>query len=433
MQHEQAQAARAVASVLQGSALGAALAAVDDGAPTRGRALVQELAYGSLRHLGTLTAIVDRLATRPIADTPVRMLLAVALYQIGHTHAPAFAIVDRAVEAVTLLGVPAARGLVNALLRRYLRERAAIDAAVQDDPVARWSHPAWWIERVQRDHPAQWQEILAGGNVRPPLTLRVNARRTTREALLATLRTAEVAARAEGAAGVIVAQPRPVTELPGYARGDFAVQDLGAQLAAPLLDVHDGMRVLDACAAPGGKATHLAEVAAADILALDVDASRLARIRDNVARLLPDGDRARIEVRQGDAADPAPWWNGVPFHRILADVPCTASGVVRRHPDGKWLRRASDVAAFAAAQDRILAALWPLLAPGGKLLYVTCSVFAEENEARVDAFAAAHADALREPLTFPAGVVHGGGQLLPSTQPGGHNQDGFYYALLRKA
>ncbi|HSV16947.1 MAG TPA: 16S rRNA (cytosine(967)-C(5))-methyltransferase RsmB [Casimicrobiaceae bacterium] len=433
MQHEQAQAARAVASVLQGSALGAALAAVDDGAATRGRALVQELAYGTLRHLGTLTAIVDRLATRPITDAPVRMLIAVALYQIGHTHAPAFAIVDRAVEAATLLDAPAARGLVNALLRRYLRERAAIEAAVLEDPVARWSHPAWWIERVQRDHRAQWQEILAGGNVRPPLTLRVNARRTTREALLATLRTADVEAHAEGAAGIIVAQPRPVTELPGYGQGDFAVQDLGAQLAAPLLDVHDGMRVLDACAAPGGKATHLAEIAAAEILALDVDASRLARIRANIVRLGHDRDGARIDVRQGDAADPAPWWSGVPFDRILADVPCTASGVVRRHPDGKWLRRASDVATFAATQDRILAALWPLLAPGGKLLYVTCSVFAEENEARVDAFVAAHTGALREPLIFPAGVVHTGGQLLPSTQPGGHNQDGFYYALLRKA
>jgi 16S rRNA (cytosine967-C5)-methyltransferase len=433
MQHEQAQAARAVAQVLTGTALGAALAAVDDGAPLRGRTLVQELVYGTLRHWGRMSALVDRLATRPIVDDEVRTLVAVALYQLAHTRAPAFAVVDRAVEAVSLLGRPAARALVNALLRRYLRERASLDAAVLADPVARWSHPLWWIERVQRDHPSQWEAILAAGVARPPLALRVNARRTTREALLATLRGAGIGASAQGASGIVVDEPRPVTELPGFADGAFAVQDLAAQLAAPLLEPADGMRVLDACAAPGGKTTHLLELADVDLLALDADAARLHRIRDNLGRLGHDRDGARVVVTQGDAADPATWWDGRPFDGILADVPCTASGVVRRHPDGKWLRRSSDVAAFAATQDRILAALWPLLAPGGRLLYCTCSVFAEENEQRVEALVARHPDALRESLSFPANALHTGGQLLPSVEGAGHNQDGFYYALLRKA
>jgi 16S rRNA (cytosine967-C5)-methyltransferase len=209
------------------------------------------------------------------------------------------------------------------------------------------------------------------------------------------------------------------------------VQDLGAQLSAPLLDVADGMRVLDACAAPGGKTTHLLERADADITAIDADEARLARVRENLARLRLD-DR-RVRVLRGDATDPSAWWDGCAFDRVLADVPCSASGVVRRHPDGKWLRRPADIAAFAAQQDRILDAVWPLVAPGGKLLYATCSVFAEENEARVAAFVARHPDALRETLTFPPGVAHEGGQLLPSAEATGHNQDGFHYARLRKA
>jgi 16S rRNA (cytosine967-C5)-methyltransferase len=431
MQHEQAQAARAVARVLEGATLSSALAAVDDGSALRGRALVQELAYGTLRHLGTLRAIVERLAARPIADAPVRTLVAIALYQLTHTRAPAFAVVDRAVAAVALLGRPAAKGLVNALLRRYLRERATVEARVLDDPVARWSHPRWWIERVQRDHPRHWQSILAAGNTRPPLALRVNARRTTREALLASLLAAGVAAEARGDNGVVVEPPRPVTELPGYDEGWFAVQDLGAQLAAPLLGARDGMRVLDACAAPGGKTTHVLERADVELIALDADEVRLARVRDNIARLRHD-DR-RVRVLRGDATDPAAWWDGRVFDRVLADVPCSASGVVRRHPDGKWLRRPGDVAAFALQQDRILESLWPLIASGGELLYATCSVFAEENEARVAAFTARHPDALRETLTLPGAVAHEGGQLLPSAEATGHNQDGFYYARLRKA
>jgi 16S rRNA (cytosine967-C5)-methyltransferase len=248
--------------------------------------------------------------------------------------------------------------------------------------------------------------------------------------LLAQFAAAGVGARAEGAAGIVVDPPQPVAELPGYAEGAFSVQDLGAQLAAPLLRVADGMRVLDACAAPGGKASHVLELADARLVALDSDAARLPRMRENLARLRLEGPRA--SVVQGDAVQPSAWWDGEPFDRVLADVPCTASGIVRRHPDAKWIRRPADVASFVQQQRAILAALWPLLKPGGELLYVTCSVFREENDVRIAEFLASGAGALREPLTFPEGVAHSGGQLLPSPSAAGHNQDGFFFARLTK-
>jgi 16S rRNA (cytosine967-C5)-methyltransferase len=248
---------------------------------------------------------------------------------------------------------------------------------------------------------------------------------------LAQLAAAEIAAQAVGEAGLIVTAPRLVTELPGFVEGAFSVQDAGAQLAAPLLQVAEGMRVLDACAAPGGKTTHLAELADLDITALDSDEARLSRVRDNLARLRLASDRVRTVV--GDAGDPSGWWDGRPFDRILADVPCTASGIVRRHPDGKWLRRKTDIAAFAEQQRRILAGLWPLLAPGGLLLYATCSVFASENELQIMDFLTTNEGALRESISFSPDCAHEGGQLLPSGNGAGHNQDGFFYALLRKA
>ncbi len=425
-------AALAVLRVLEGATLPAALAPVADGAATRGHALVQELAYGTLRHWGRLDALTRLLAAKPLTDRLLATLVAVALYQIDHTQAPAFAVVDRAVDAAVLLERPRAKALVNALLRRYLRERDGLNAlAAQQSPVARWSYPRWWIGRIEADHPHRWQQILAVGNERPPLTLRVNCRVSTRDALLARFAAAGVSAHPVGAAGVIVTPPCAVTGLPGYAEGHFAVQDAGAQLAAPLLDVHDGMRVLDACAAPGGKTTHLAENDRIDITALDADRARLTRIRENLARLRLASDRVR--VIEGDAGEPARWWGGRPFDRILADVPCTASGIVRRHPDGKWLRRKSDLVTFGEQQQRILGALWDVLAANGRLLYATCSVFAAENERQIEAFLAAHPAALRESTSFPDDCAHDGGQLLPSGDGTSHNQDGFFYALLRKA
>jgi len=429
MQHEQALAARAVRKVHDGTTLPDALAQVDDGAATRGRTLVQELAYGTLRYWGRLAALAAALAARPPTED-LQALLAVVLYQLDHTGAPAFAIVDQAVDAAALIGRPQAKPAVNAMLRRYLREREALNAKVAaESPVARWSYPRWWIGRVQADYPSLWQPILEAGNERPPLTLRVNRRVTSRDAFRERLLAAAVAVEPVGADGLVVREPQPVTALPGFAEGAFSVQDAGAQLAAPLLDVADGMRVLDACAAPGGKTTHLAELADVHLTALDRDPARLARVRENLARLRLDGPR--VQVVAGDAARPDDWWDGRPFDRILVDAPCTASGIVRRHPDGKWLRRKSDLEGFAEQQRRILAGLWPLLAPGGELLYATCSVFAAENELQIRDFQAGHPAALRETINYGSDIPHAGGQLLPSGNATGHNQDGFFYALLR--
>ena len=433
MEQAQRQAALAVRRVLDGATLASALAAVAPGGTAdlgRRRSLVQELAYGTLRHWGTLEALTRRLAAKPFSDPVLATLVAVALYQLSHTRAPAFAVVDRAVAAAAVLVRPAAKTLVNALLRRYLRERAALEAAVRDDPVARFSYPLWWIERVRSEYPEDWQAVLDAGNERPPLTLRINLAVTDRERYLAECASAGIAARPAGASGVIIDPPKPVPQLPGYADGAFAVQDLGAQCAAALLMLEPGLRVLDACAAPGGKTAHIAEVAGIAVVALDIDETRLSRVRDNLARLRV---ARAVEVVAGDAAEPAQWWDGRPYARILADVPCTASGVVRRHPDGKWLRRESDIAAFARTQTRMLDALWGVLAPGGLLVYATCSLFRDENDAQIDAFVARRDDALRETLTFPAGAAHRGGQLLPSSPGAGHNQDGFFYARLRKA
>ena len=431
MQVEQQQAARVVDSVHRGVALDAALAAVDDGSPLRGRALVQELAYGTLRHWGTLDALTRHLAVKPVSEPLLHALISVALYQLDYTRAPAFAVVDRAVEAAAGLSRPAAKRWVNALLRRYLREKDALAATVRRDPVARWSYPRWWIARVKADFPAEWESILEAGNVRPPLTLRVNRRLETRADLMAKFAEQAITCVPAGEWGVIVDPPRSVTELPGFAEGAFSVQDLGAQLAAPLLEMSEGMRVLDACAAPGGKTAHVQELVDVALTAVDRDDGRLLRLSANLQRLQLGGPNVR--VLHGDAREPSKWWDSRPYDRILADVPCSASGVVRRHPDGKWLRRPGDIAQFVRDQDRILDALWPLLARGGKLLYATCSVFKAENGARIADFLGRHHDALRETITFPAEAMHIDGQLLPSSSAAVHNQDGFFYALLRKA
>ncbi|HEY8242900.1 MAG TPA: 16S rRNA (cytosine(967)-C(5))-methyltransferase RsmB [Casimicrobiaceae bacterium] len=397
---------------------------------TPARAVVHEIAYGTLRHWGTLEAIVRALAHKAPPDARLVAIVAVALYQLEHMRAEPYAVVDRAVEAAGDAVRPQAKGLVNALLRRFLRERDAVLAQVLAQPVARWSHPRWWISRVRSDWPSDWERILSAGNEHPPLTLRVNARVTTRDALRARFKAADIACENVGADGIIVSPPRPVRELPGFDEGAFSVQDAGAQLAAPILDARDGERVLDACAAPGGKSTHILERADVELVALDSDAARLTRVGENATRLrLP---LVRVRAVAGDAAAPATWWDGRPFDRILADVPCTASGIVRRHPDGKWLRRANDVAALSATQRTLLDALWGCLAPGGTLLYATCSVFVEENEAQAAAFAARTPGALRESVAYAPEVDARGGQLLPSLPGAPHNQDGFFYARFRK-
>jgi 16S rRNA (cytosine967-C5)-methyltransferase len=350
-------ASRAVARVLGGASLTAALDEPDLGAA---RPAVQDLAYATLRDYGAPQAILDRLARKPVTDRAVRALLLCALHELRRERRAPHTVVDEAVTACGKLGHGAARGLANALLRNYLRRRVALEADARGTEQARYGHPQWWIERVRRAYPAAWESVLAAGNAHPPMTLRVNRRRLTVEAYLARLADAGVAAARVGDRAVRLEKPRGVDGVPGFAAGEVSVQDAGAQLAAPLLDVRDGMRVLDACAAPGGKTAHLAELADLDLLAIDRDAARVPRIAANLRRL----GLAAI-VRVADAAAVETWWDGRPFDRVLLDAPCSASGVVRRHPDIKWLRRESDLAGFARDQARLLDALWRVLAADG--------------------------------------------------------------------
>jgi 16S rRNA (cytosine967-C5)-methyltransferase len=419
-------ASRIVGRVLAGRSLDAELAALWVRHPQlaeRERAAVQELAYGTLRFLGHLQALLDELLDRPLRDARLRALLLTALYQLEYTRTARHAIVDYAVQCAGTLSLSSAMGLVNAVLRNLLRARVALAARVQCLETARYSHPQWWIDKLRAQYPARFEEVLAITNSRPPLTLRVNRRRTTPGEFLRVLEARGVHATIVGDAGVMLDRPLPAGSIPGLADGIVSVQDAGAQLAAPMLDLAGGERVLDACAAPGGKAAHVLEFADVALTALDNDAGRLGRLHGNLGRL---GLAATVVC--GDAGDPGAWWDGRTFDRILADVPCTASGVARRHPDIKWLRRVNDIEQMAIAQRRMLDALWRLLCRGGKLLYATCSVFQEENHLQVRQFLQSHEDAQRLSLAaadndpeLPAG------QLLPDRQ-----HDGFFYALLQK-
>ena len=415
-------AADALEEVLAGAALHQVLPRRVQQLDTPGeRGALQDIVYGSLRQLGRLDAWLTALLERPLTDPQLGWLLRVALYQLAYTRAPAHAVVH---NAVTAAGEGWRRGLANAVLRNFQRRRAELEKIADAQPSARWSHPDWWIEKVQNEHPQHWQGILEAGLQHPPFTLRVNCRHGDVASYLQRLTEAELPARQTGPDAVTLDKAVSVHALPGFDLGHVSVQDAGAQWAARLLDVQPGERVLDACAAPGGKTGHILERAASDanpvaLTALDVDAARLQRVQENLDRL-----QLKASLVVGDAANPDVWWDGQPFDRILADVPCSASGVVRRNPDIKWLRRADDIAQFAAQQAVMMERLWPLLAPGGTLLYATCSIFNEENDGQVRAFLAHHArDAERCLLPEPLSD----GSLLPDTE-----HDGFYYALLRK-
>lgn len=401
---------RAVARVLHGDSLADALPAVR-------RPGVQNLVYGTLRDYGAGDAVLARLLRRPAVDPGVHALLLCALRELRHEHTASHTVVNQAVAACSALGFGAAKGLVNAVLRNYGRKRDELEESLADDEVSRYRHPQWWIDRLKIAYPDTWPGILEAGNSHPPMTLRVNRRRTTPAAYLQRLQSLGIDAEMVGASGIRLVQPRPVADVPGFAEGDVSVQDAAAQHAALLLDLSDDARVLDACAAPGGKSAHILEAAAVRLVALDQNAARAGRIEQNLARLGGTAD-----IRIADAGAPDTWWDGVPFERILLDAPCTGSGVVRRHPDIKWLRREADIAGFVGQQRRLLHALWRALAPGGKFLYATCSVFPEENDLQIAAFIAQHSDAHRLTLPLPRD-----GQLLPDPA-----HDGFYYALLQK-
>ena len=413
-----AAAAALVARVAAGRSLSGGFERATEGSAPGAQAALTDLCYGTLRRYGRSQAIVAALSRRAGATDPqVEALLWCALYALESGRYADYTVVDQAARACAAMQRLGAKGYVNGLLRAFLRSRAGIETRLRADPVAHHQHPLWWIERLRAAHPEGWTKILAAGNTHPPMCLRVNARRATVKDYAACLASEGIATRRIGPAALLLEKPLPVERLPGFADGLVSVQDAGAQRAAGLLELETGQRVLDACAAPGGKAAHILESAAVALTALDADAGRCADVARNLERL---GLEARLQT--ADCTQVESWWDGVPFDRVIADVPCSASGIARRHPDIKWLRRATDPAAFAIRQARILDALWRTLASGGKLLYVTCSVFPEENGAVIDAFAARTPGARRAEL-------HGGAaaQLLP-----GLEHDGFFFALLEK-
>lgn len=423
-------AARAIAAVENGQSLTETLSET----PADLRPSAQALAFYAMRHWGEAIAIrrllVQREPSSPVVGALIGLsllLLDVAMQEDRNkldSMAPVYtphALVDQSVQATQLQrALINYKGLVNAVLRRFQRERAQIHAAIANDPEARWNHPMWWIRALQKAYPDQWQQLLQTANLHPPLTLRVNVSVTSREMVQDAFNQAGILATPFGDAGLVLQEPRPITSLPGYDQGWWSVQDAGAQLAAPLLGLKPGMRVLDACAAPGGKTAHMLELADVELTALDVDSKRLERVQSNLERLKLM--RSGVRLVAESALRSHLWWDGVAFDAVLADVPCTASGIVRRHPDIRWLRRPQDIAQTAKLQRSILDSLWSVVAPGGKLLLVTCSIFPEEGEMQAQAFLQRHAQAQRLPAP---------GQLLPmqaeDTNPAG--RDGFFYAL----
>ena len=395
----------------------------------RDRGLVKEFCFGVARWRPRLEAIAARLLSKPIKpkEGEVQALILLGLYQLIHMRVAPHAAVAETVEAARLLDKRWAVGLINALLRRFQRERASLLAAVDSDPRFCLATPGWLMKRLKRDWPEQWESILQAALAHPPMSLRVNLSANSREAYLALLEQQGIVARpiAHVPSGVCLERPMDALQLPGFAEGRVSVQDGGAQLAAPLLDLKPGQQVLDACAAPGGKSGHILELQPdLELLAMDQDPQRLQRVTENLQRL---GQTAQVQL--GDAAAPGGDWSARHYDRILLDVPCSASGVIRRHPDIKLLRRAADIPALVALQGQILRAVWPLLKPGGRLVYATCSLFSDENEEQVQRFLEQTDSALEQRIEAAWGHARAVGR---QTLPGEDTMDGFYYACLEK-
>jgi 16S rRNA (cytosine967-C5)-methyltransferase len=411
------------------------MTAVIEAVPKDIRPAVQALSFQAMRWWGRAVAIRKELARKsPPAQADALLCTALALsWQDDMAPYPVHTLVNQAVEAARRhKDMRAQAPFINACLRRFLRERESLLTRTEADLTAQWNHPAWWVKRLKNDHPQDWQALLHAAQVAAPMSLRVNLKLHTVTAYLAALAAQGIQAKAVGQMGVQLVKAVPVHQLPGFDQGHASVQDAAAQLAAPLLlqglqSDTQPLRLLDACAAPGGKTGHLLEYAPqAHVLALDVDPQRCERIQDNLDRL-----QVKAQVLAADAAKPETWWDGQAFDGILLDAPCTASGIGRRHPDVRWLRRESDVPQLAAIQSQLLKALWPLVKPGGRLLYCTCSIFKAEGESQIQTFVQHNTDALILPspghLT-PSNVVSD--PSLPDNQMGEH--DGFYYALLEK-
>ncbi len=396
--------------------------------PPERRALAQELCYGTLRWEPRLQAILKLLMDKPLKtkDSDIQSLLLLGLYQLAYMDIPAHAAVSETVAVTALLKKGWAKGLVNAVLRRFQREHKALEQRFEADPVAASAHPAWLLKLLQQAWPEQWQAIVNANNQRPPMTLRVNRRRISRDDYLQKLRAEGLNAILSSHApdALILERPVNVEQLPGFAHGEVSVQDSAAQLAALLVAPRAGMRVLDACAAPGGKTSHLLEICSdVELIALDIEEKRLKRVKENLHRL---GLDATLIAADASSAD---WWDGTPFDRILLDAPCSASGVIRRHPDIKLLREPDDIPRLAALQAAILENLWSMLAPGGMLVYATCSVLPQENTGQLANFLANHDDAREQPIVADWGTAAGVGRQILPDQDG---MDGFFYACIEK-
>jgi 16S rRNA (cytosine967-C5)-methyltransferase len=424
-------AAKALAAVLNGKAsLNSSLPTQMDKVEDRDRGFTQDLAFGTARWQPRLSALAAKLLQKPFkaADADVEALLLVGLYQLLYTRVPAHAAIGETVGCADKLKKPWAKALLNAVLRRAQRESEALLAELEHDPVVRTAHPRWLQKSLKAFWPEQWEAICAANNAHPPMILRVNRRHHSRDAYLQLLTAAGINATpcVYSVDGIVLEAATDVRSLPGFAEGWISVQDEAAQLAADLLDLAPGQRVLDACCAPGGKTCHILEVEKdlAGVVAVDLEAKRLVRVRENLARL-----GLSAELIAADGRDTATWWDGKPFQRILLDAPCSATGVIRRHPDIKLTRQPDDIAALAVLQGELLDAMWPTLEVGGILLYATCSTLPTENTEVIEAFLARTSGARELDLATSAGIKQPHGRQLLA-QEGGH--DGFYYAKLIK-
>lgn len=408
----------------KGQSLSSALPAAQQKIKPRDHALLQEICYGALRYLPRLESIAGQLMDNPLKGKKRVMhhLILVGLYQIGYMRIPAHAAVGETVEATKALREPRLRGLINAVLRNYQRSQEELDAFAVSHSAGEHCHPGWLIKLLQQTYPDNWQAIIAANNGRAPMWLRVNRRHHNRDDYLALLEQAGISAEphSQAADAIKLTKPCDVSKLPGFSDGWVSVQDAAAQLSVDYLQPQDGELILDCCAAPGGKTAHILEhTTDSQVVAIDADAGRLKRVHDNLKRL-----KLQAEVICGDARTPEQWWQGEQFDRILLDAPCSATGVIRRHPDIKWLRRADDIDALAQLQSEILDAMWQQLKPGGTLVYATCSITPQENSNQVRAFLERTADAR---LTGSE-TEQPGRQILP----GEEDMDGFYYAVLSK-
>ncbi|MDO4249592.1 MAG: 16S rRNA (cytosine(967)-C(5))-methyltransferase RsmB [Neisseria sp.] len=421
----QSLAASTIEEVAAGKNLQEVLAALRHAHPELGlseKGALQDIAYGCQRYAGSLRFMLSKMLNKPISNSRLESLLLVALYQLNHTRNAPHAVVNEAVENIARIGKGQYRSFANAILRRFLREKEALNSLCKTDDTAKYNYPQWWQAYLKNHYPKHWHNILAATMQPPPMTLRVNRRHGNSESYLKELEQAGLAGKALDDYAVRLHEAVSVNALPGFAEGRVSVQDWGAQQAAYLLKPQSGERILDACAAPGGKTGHLLEMADCQMTALDISPERMARVHSNLQRLgfLSENKNFQtgmVQLKSADAADLAGWYEGKPFDAILADVPCTASGVVKRNPDIKWLRRPGDALKTARQQEPLLDSLWSVLRPGGRMLLATCSLFEEENQQQLSRFLTRHADAQCSESRV----------LIPNG-----NQDGFYYALIHK-